>query len=87
MNSRLNKYNISTAGKSKTLGELFLQNFSFVCLDFETTGLEESAEIIEIGMVKVVDGQVTDRYNQLVQPRRPIPQSITLLTGIDEDMV
>lgn len=64
-----------------------LQNFSFVCLDFETTGLEESAEIIEIGMVKVVDGEIVDRYEQLVQPHRPIPEHITLLTGISDEMV
>ena len=34
---------------------------SFVCLDTETTGLDESAEIIEIGMVKIIDGVVADR--------------------------
>ena len=34
---------------------------SFVCVDTETTGLDESAEIIEIGMVKVIDGVVADR--------------------------
>lgn len=63
-----------------------MQNFSFVCLDLETTGLEESAEIIEVGMVKVVDGQIVERFDQLVQPTRPIPEAITLLTGIDDDM-
>ena len=64
-----------------------MQNFSFVCLDLETTGLEESAEIIEVGMVKVVDGEIVERFDQLVQPTRPIPEAITLLTGIDDDMV
>ena len=59
-----------------------MQNFSFVCLDLETTGLEESAEIIEVGMVKVVDGEIVERFDQLVQPTRPIPEAITLLTGI-----
>ncbi len=41
---------------------------SFVCLDTETTGLDQSSEIIEIGMVKVIDGQIADRYSQLIKP-------------------
>ena len=60
---------------------------SFVCVDTETTGLDDSAEIIEIGMVKVIDGIVADRYSQLIRPYRPIPEEITQLTGIDNDMV
>lgn len=60
---------------------------SFVCLDTETTGLDESAEIIEIGMVKVIDGQIADRFSQLIQPYSPIPETITQLTCIDNDMV
>ena len=62
-------------------------NLSFVCLDTETTGLDQSAEIIEIGMVKVINGQVADQYSQLIQPYNPIPETITQLTGIDNDMV
>lgn len=60
---------------------------SFVCLDTETTGLDESAEIIEIGMIKVVNGQIVDQYSQLIQPYHPIPENITQLTGIDDIMV
>lgn len=60
---------------------------SFVCLDTETTGLDQSSEIIEIGMVKVIDGQIADRYCQLVKPYNPIPENIVQLTGIDDDMV
>ena len=64
-----------------------LLKLSFVCLDTETTGLDESSEIIEIGMVKVIDGVVADRYSQLIQPYIPIPEEITQITGIDNDMV
>lgn len=60
---------------------------SFVCLDTETTGLDDTAEIIEIGMVKVIDGMIADRFSQLIQPKHPIPEEITQLTGIDNDMV
>ena len=60
---------------------------TFICLDTETTGLDETAEIIEIGMVKVVDGQIVDRFNQLIKPLKSIPENITQLTGIDNAMV
>jgi len=64
-----------------------LLKLSFVCLDTETTGLDESAEIIEIGMVKVIDGQIADRYSQLIKPYNSIPETITQLTSIDDAMV
>lgn len=64
-----------------------MQNFSFISLDLETTGLAESSEIIEVGMVKVKDGQIIDRFEQLVKPVKRIPEEITLLTGIDNKTV
>ncbi len=60
---------------------------SFVCLDTETTGLNTTSEIIEVGMVKVIDGRIADRYSQLVRPLLPIPEQVTLLTSIDNRMV
>ena len=41
-------------------------DFSFVCLDLETTGLEESAEIIEIGTVSYTH---LDVYKRQGTPR------------------
>jgi len=64
-----------------------LLQLSFVCLDTETTGLESTAEIIEIGMVKVENGVVTDRYSRLIHPRIPISKTIEQLTGISNEMV
>ena len=55
----------------------------FVCLDFETTGLEaESAEIIEIGAVRVKDGQAVEKFERLVGIVGELPEAITHLTGI-----
>lgn len=61
---------------------------TFVALDLETTGLDpKSAEIIEIGAVKVENGQLADHFGQLVRPYDGIPLQITRLTGIsDEDV-
>lgn len=61
---------------------------SFVCLDFETTGLSGTHDAVtEIGAVKVQDGEVVQRFSTLVCPWRPIPPRVVALTGISNDMV
>lgn len=61
---------------------------SFVCLDFETTGLSGTKDCVtEIGAVKVIDGEVVQRFSTLVNPCRPIPPRVVELTGISNDMV
>ncbi|AEF94195.1 DNA polymerase III, epsilon subunit [Desulfotomaculum nigrificans CO-1-SRB] len=60
--------------------------FSFVALDLETTGLDcWSDDIIEIGMVKVIDGQERDFFQSLVRPGGPLPVKIKQLTGLKDD--
>lgn len=60
----------------------------YVVFDIETTGLNPfDCEIIEIGAVKVRDGEIVDRYNQLFKPINPIPKFISELTSITEEMV
>ena len=61
---------------------------AYVTLDLETTGLEPKKDrIIEIGAVKVQGGMVTGEYATLVNPRMEIPERITALTGISDEMV
>ena len=41
----------------------------FVALDLETTGVDPSNDkIIEIGMARIVEGEVVATFNQLVNP-------------------
>lgn len=60
---------------------------SFVCFDFETTGLNRDARIIEIGAVKVKEGYMVARYSSLVDPECEITPMITNITGISNEMV
>lgn len=60
----------------------------YVALDLETTGLNpEWDAIIEIGVIKVENGQVVDSLHSLVRPEKKIPLRIKKLTGIDEEML
>lgn len=55
----------------------------FVVFDLETTGLNHRHDkIIEIGAVKVENGQITERFSRLVDPKMPLSSEIIALTGI-----
>ena len=61
---------------------------SFVVFDIETTGFSPlSCQIIEIGAVRVEQGQITDRFSTFVNPKVPIPFRIEQLTSINDSMV
>ncbi|MFQ6090283.1 MAG: PolC-type DNA polymerase III, partial [Candidatus Bipolaricaulia bacterium] len=55
----------------------------FTALDLETTGLDpQTAEIIELGAVRFVDGEPKEKFSALVRPEGELPPVITALTGI-----
>src|SRR5215204_2565673 len=57
-----------------------------VALDLETTGLDvETDSIIEIGVVRIRDGQVIDEFGTLINPGFVIPAETTHITGIHQD--
>ena len=60
----------------------------YVVFDIETTGLSKKHnKIIEIGAVKVKDGEVIDTFSEFINPGVPIPYQIEQLTSINDDMV
>ena len=61
---------------------------SYVALDLETTGLNPKQDkIIEIGAVRVENGQETGRFHTMLNPHRELEERITELTGISGDML
>ena len=61
---------------------------NYCVIDTETTGLSfKYDEVIEVGMLKVRNGKIVDRYSQLIKPNQKISSFITSLTGISNKMV
>lgn len=68
---------------------VYLKGKTYVCYDFETTGLhyEQGDRIIEIGAVKIEDGKITERFMTYVDPEKPIPAESSAISGIvDSDV-
>lgn len=59
-------------------------NSPYVVLDTETTGLSESSEIVDIG---IVDHEGRVLLNSLVKPLNPIPHDASAIHGINDAMV
>lgn len=60
----------------------------YVVLDVETTGLDPVFnDIIEIGLVRVRQGNISDRFQSLVNPGYALDSFISELTGITDDML
>ena len=66
-----------------------LEDTEFVVFDTETTGFNAANgdSMIEIGAVKIKNGKITDRFDELINPGRHIPDRITALTDISDEMV
>lgn len=61
---------------------------SFVIIDIETTGLsDENDEILELGAIVIRNGICVKEYEQLIRPLKHIPENISRITGINNQMV
>jgi len=72
----------------------WLNGKTFVVYDIETTGLTSSPAlgakmdaIIELGAVKIIDGEVKEKFSTFVKADRRLSAEIISLTGITDDML
>ena len=66
-----------------------LLDTTYVVFDFETTGFNAGGgdSIIEIGAVKIKNGEIIDRYDELINPGHKLNAKITELTNITDEML
>ena len=64
-------------------------NSTYCVFDLETTGFNASAgdSIIEIGAVLIQNGEILDRFDELIDPGRKLPPKITEVTNITDEML
>lgn len=69
--------------------EAKLMDETYVVFDFETTGFNAGGgdQIIEIGAVKLYNGEIVDRFSELINPGRKLPSKITEITHITDEML
>ena len=69
--------------------DLNLTEETYVVFDLETTGLYPNSgdSIIEIGAVKIKNGEIIDRYDEFVNPERLLSEDIIKITGINNKML
>ena len=67
---------------------VLLEN-TYVVFDFETTGFNAGGKdsVIEIGAVKIQNGEILERYDELINPGRKLPLKIVELTNITDEML
>lgn len=60
----------------------------FVVLDLETSGIDpKSSDIIEVAMIRYENGEEVDRYSDLIKVDYELPEIITAITGITDEMI
>ncbi|RMF02863.1 MAG: DNA polymerase III subunit epsilon [Chloroflexi bacterium] len=67
-----------------------LTDLTYTVFDTETTGLNpEVDEIISVSAVRIVNNRLLRQevFDQLVDPKRPLPATATEITGISQEMV
>jgi DNA polymerase III epsilon subunit-like protein len=65
---------------------LYPQNYCV--FDFETTGLDPyTCKILEIGALKVREGQPDEQFTRLINWGIPVPENITQITGITQEEI
>ncbi len=89
---KLTDYNQMNLFAQDVLPEDLVKN-TFVVFDLETTGLVNTPTggkmdaITEIGAVKIIGGEIREKFTTLVDPERKLDDEIVKLTGITDEML
>lgn len=89
---KLTDYSQMNLFEQSVLPEDLIKN-TFVVFDLETTGLVNVPSggkmdaITEIGAVKIIGGEIREKFTTLVNPERKLDEEIVKLTGITDEMV
>ena len=89
---KLTDYNQINLFDQSTIPDCLKEN-TFVVFDLETTGLVnvptngKMDAITEIGAVKIIGGEIRERFTTLVDPERKLDEEIVRLTGITDEML
>ncbi len=80
-----------TTERTRSLDDQRLSELAYTVFDTETTGLNPSQgdEIIQIGAARIVNNKLLrqESFEQLVDPKRPIPAASIPIHGIQPEMV
>ena len=73
----------------KRSNDSILLDNTYVVFDFETTGFNAAGgdSIIEIGAVKLFNGEIIDKFDRLINPGHLISERITKVTSITNEML
>ena len=67
---------------------MLLTDCDLICFDFETTGLNAvNDRVIEIGAIKIFNGELIDQISTLIKVDIPIPEVVQKITGITPCML
>ncbi|SMX50215.1 3'-5' exonuclease [Maliponia aquimaris] len=83
-------FDLMEARSGRAIDDQPLRRLTFTVFDTETTGLlPHKDEIVQIGAVRVVNGRIvaSERFDQLVNPGRPIPPASTKVHKVSDAMV
>ena len=85
------EFDLFNRGSSQELGQIPLRKLTYVVFDTETTGLHPSKgdEIIQLGAIRIVNGQLLyhEVIDQLVDPKRFVPQESVAIHGIQPELL
>ena len=79
------------ADERSPLDDRALENLAYTVLDTETTGLDPAGgdELVAIGAARIVNGRVLggEVFEQLIDPRRSVPEAAVRVHGISREML